>query len=287
MRSAAPIDAFAAAFELDDAQRAAADLLASPSPLGVYLWGPVGRGKTWLLDRYFEAATERKKRVHFHRFFRDLHASYFRHGFSTERALDELLGEIDLLCFDEFHVHDVGDGRLISRMLDAVFARGIVLVATSNYPPDGLLPNPLFHHTFVPAIELLKSKTTVVHVNGSVDYRTSGGSTTRFASGSWNVGPSGQGRTFAELCESPRSTGDYLAMIDGVEELQITGIPALKDADRDAVQRFSNLVDVLHDADVRTSFHAKVPLADFAVGCTGIDIERILSRLNETTGPEQ
>lgn len=281
LRREVPRSTFDTDFRLDDAQVAAIEVLTRSDRKGVYLWGPVGRGKTWILDRYFDAVTTPKKRVHFHSFFRDLHASYFRNHFSLERTLDELLGNIEVLCFDEFHVHDVGDGRLISRMLDALFARKIVLVLTSNYPPDGLLPHPLFHDSFVPAIELLKAKLQTVRVDGPVDYRTHRGSVSGFAAGTWSVNAGAGGVSFAELCDSPKSTGDYLSMIEQVETLTITGVPRLADADREAVQRFSNLVDVLYDAGVPTHFHSDVGLDEFAQGCNGLDIERIVSRLCE------
>lgn len=281
MRPEISESAFETDLELDPAQLAAIDVLTKPDGLGVYLWGPVGRGKTWLLDRYFDAVPTPKKRVHFHSFFRDLHASYFRHRFSLEKTLDEMLGEIDVLCFDEFHVHDIGDGRLISRMLDALFARKITLVLTSNYSPDELLPNPLFHDSFVPTIEVLKAELRTVRVDGPVDYRTRSGSTSRFGAGTWSVASSADGVSFAELCDSPKSTGDYLHMIEHSETLTITGIPRLADAHREAAQRFSNLVDVLYDAGMPTHFHADVDLDEFAQGCSGLDIERIISRLGQ------
>ena len=281
-RPVAASSAFGAEFVLDAPQRAAVDVLTTPDRRGVYLWGPVGRGKTWLLDRYMSGVdTDAKKRVHFHSFFRDLHASYFRHGFSLEKALDDLLGPIELLCFDEFHVHDIGDARLIARMLESLFARKIALVTTSNYPPDGLLPNPLFHDAFVPTIELLKERMQVVLVDGPMDYRTIGGARTHFAAGTWSVSEKGEGITFADLCDTPKSTGDYLNMIENRRALTITDVPQLKDASRDAVQRFSNLIDVLYDGDVRTDFHSSTPLDAFADGCVGLDIARIVSRLDQ------
>ncbi|MDJ0393782.1 cell division protein ZapE [Rhodococcus sp. G-MC3] len=287
--------AFESDYRLDAAQLAAIDVLTTPHRVGpwggAYLWGPVGRGKTWLLDRYFDSVDSRAKtRVHFHSFFRDLHASYFRHGFSLEGAIGELLGEIDLLCFDEFHVHDVADGRLVSRVLDALFARKISLVTTSNYPPDGLLPNPLFHETFVPTIELLKSKLQVVRVDGPVDYRTvenhhaEKSRVSDFSRGTWTQERPGRGATFSELCDAPKSTGDYLAMIDKHDIDAVTDIPPFSDTNRDAVQRFSNLVDVLYDRDVRMVFHSPAQLSAVAAGCTGLDIERILSRLSQLRG---
>nr|WP_296774325.1 cell division protein ZapE [Rhodococcus sp. (in: high G+C Gram-positive bacteria)] len=285
--------AFESEFRLDAAQLAAVDELTAADHGGMYLWGPVGRGKTWLLDRYFDGvASNRKKRVHFHSFFRDLHASYFRHGFSIDAAIDELLGDTDLLCFDEFHVHDVADGRLISRMLDALFSRRITLVVTSNYPPDGLLPNPLFHETFVRAIELLKAELRIVNIDGPVDYRSRGEHTSTFSQGKWTVDPGatrgkdqakrlGTCWTFDELCNSPRSTGDYLGMIDRHEIGAISVVPRFADANTDAVQRFFNLVDVLYDRDVRVDFRSDIPRSSLADGCEGLDSERIVSRLSQ------
>lgn len=176
-------------------------------------------------------------------------------------------------------------------MLETLFDRGIALVTTSNYAPDDLLPNPLFHEAFVPTIELMKSRMRIVRVDGPVDYR---GTTSAmqnsaihrfrasgFAAGSWTVAGSTKGFTFAELCDTPKSTGDYLAMIQTVDILTITEVPRLEDAHREAVQRFSNLVDVVYDADLRTDFYSPVRLEELAVGCTGLDIERIESRLRQ------
>lgn len=286
MRPIAPRHTFDTDFTLDDAQAAAADALSTPGNKGIYLWGPVGRGKSWLLDAYFAGATTAaKKRVHFHTFFRDLHAAYFRHGFSIDAAIDDVLSTDSvpaaLLCFDEFHVHDIGDARLITRMLDALFARGVALVVTSNYAPDDLLPNPLFHATFVPTIEKLKQNLEVVCVDGPVDYRTAGIGGSRFASGTWTLEPASGGHTFAELCCAARSTGDYLQLAETATSATITGVPALASVDEFAAQRFANLVDILYDRDVRTDFHALVSLREFAVGCTGLDTDRVVSRLSE------
>ncbi|OZF38374.1 cell division protein ZapE [Rhodococcus sp. 14-2483-1-1] len=290
MRPTPPRCTFDTDFILDDAQPAAADALSTPGTKGLYLWGPVGRGKTWLLDTYFENIdVTAKKRVHFHSFFRDLHAAYFRRNFSIDAAIDDILSTesspASLLCFDEFHVHDIGDARLITRMLDALFARGVVLVVTSNYAPDELLPNPLYHPTFLPTIEKLKEELDVVCVDGPVDYRSGGASGSRFASGSWSLEPVLGGHTFAELCCAARSTGDYLQMIETATSVTITEIPALASVDEFAAQRFANLVDVLYDRDVRTDFHALVPRHEFAVGCAGLDTDRLVSRLSELGSP--
>ncbi|WP_280496191.1 cell division protein ZapE [Nocardia asiatica] len=158
---------------------------------GVYLYGRPGRGKTMLLNRFFAAvATERKRRYHFHQFFTGLHAAAHESG-SIDAAVDALLGDARLVCFDEFHVHDIGDAMLIARLLDALFARRVVLVVTSNYPPAELLPNPLFHERFVPTIERILAHLDVVAVDGVVDYRTLGsrGARTGFAAGRYVVAP--------------------------------------------------------------------------------------------------
>lgn len=288
MRPIAPRHTFDAEFLLDDAQASAADTLSIPGTEGVYLWGPVGRGKTWLLDTYFAgAATTAKKRVHFHSFFRDLHAAYFRHRFSIDAAIDDILSmddtslQAELLCFDEFHVHDIGDARLITRMLDALFARRVALVVTSNYAPDDLLPNPLFHPTFVPTIEKLKKNLAVICVDGPVDHRATGTSDSRFASGTWTLERVPDGHSFADLCCAARSTGDYLRMFEEATSLTVTEVPALASVDEFAAQRFANLVDVAYDRDVRVDVHALVPLSEFAVGCVGLDTDRLVSRLGE------
>lgn len=166
--------------ELDAAQRAAADHLAAlldrrgrprRGSGGVYLYGPPGRGKTMLMDQFFGiVVTKPKRRWHFHEFFAQLHAAAATVG-SVGDAVTRLIGDVELICFDEFHVHDIGDAMLIARLLDALFTRRIPLVVTSNYPPTGLLPNPLFHDRFVPTIARITERMTVVAVDGPQDYR--------------------------------------------------------------------------------------------------------------------
>jgi cell division protein ZapE len=176
----------AAGYVLDDAQDAAAehleDLLdrmgAGPGDRrsggahGAYLWGPVGRGKTWLLDRFHGLAGG--PRFHFHEFYRALHAEVWaRTGTpdAMDGALDALLGDARVLCFDELHLHDAGDAMLLSRALRNLLGRGVTLVTTSNYPPQGLLPDPLFHELAEPLIHLLEAELDVLPVDGPVDYR--------------------------------------------------------------------------------------------------------------------
>ncbi|WP_328408592.1 cell division protein ZapE [Nocardia sp. NBC_00403] len=159
---------------------------------GIYLHGRPGRGKTMLMDRFFASVTSnRKRRFHFHTFFAQLHTTLAASG-AIDRAIDTLLGDADLVCFDEFHVHDIGDAMLIARTLDALFARHIVLVVTSNYPPQELLPNPLFHDRFVPTIDRIVAHLDVVSVDGPLDYRTRAshaGGPTGFVAGRYVVRP--------------------------------------------------------------------------------------------------
>lgn len=142
----------------------------------IYLHGPVGRGKTWLMDSFYRGLHARKRRVHFHDFFRTLHRGTLAQlgtgdGTAVQQSVDALLADIDVLFFDEFHVHDVGDGMFIARLLRTAAQRRIPLVVTSNYAPDELLPNPLWHEHFLPTIEAIKEMMEVVLIDGPSDFR--------------------------------------------------------------------------------------------------------------------
>ncbi len=330
-----------AGFALDDAQRAAAARLsrlgaelagrrrffAGPPPRGLYVWGPVGRGKSWLTEVFYEALPlPRKHRVHFHEFFREFHAVYARHRRernACDLAVAELLGDCRLLFFDEFHVHDPGDAMMMGRVLTSLFDQKITLLATSNYPPGGLLPNPVHHHMFEPTIKLLEASLDVVEVAGPRDYRTertAQGPRSRFETGQYLCSPDPQhlraaglepptaderrqldigGRAltaravrdglvwfdFHELCGERTSTIDFLTIADRYDTWVLAGLPRLATADRDAAQRFANLVDVLHDRDTRLHLLAEAPLAEALHGDTlPTDINRTLSRLRLLNG---
>lgn len=188
--------ASAAGFRLDGDQQEAVRLLADAAASltagttlalpgrrrGLYLWGPVGRGKSWLAREFFEALDlPEKKRWHFHDLFRQLHAhrrdaqdpAARPPGTSAvDMAIATLLKDCSLLVVDEFHVHDPGDGQLLARLLREIHRRGITLVATSNYPPERLMPSENFHSLFEPTIALIRSTMHVASVAGPVDYRT-------------------------------------------------------------------------------------------------------------------
>lgn len=281
----------------------------------LYLWGAAGRGKTWLLDACFQALpTDRKRRVHFHSFFRELHRSIHRHRTeaaeaaratgepgagsraaagavtnAVDQAVDDLLDGVDLVLFDEFHVHDPGDGTLMIRLLQALFSREVSLITSSNYPPSGLLPDPVYHHIFVPGIAILEANMTVVELAGDTDHRRVSPVVRRegFARGTWlPAGPgaeaaldglglrrptaadsvtlsisghefraaSASGRTLwfsaDELLERPTSVGDYLAWAADYDRWVLDALPAPELLTREARARFVHLVDALCDLDV-------------------------------------
>ncbi|GAB2808941.1 cell division protein ZapE [Lentzea nigeriaca] len=302
-------------YVLDDAQLRAVDRLASLGERrrGVYLHGPVGRGKSFLADAFFDVLpVRRKRRVHFHSFFQELHArisARLHMPGAVKKAVDELIGRCDVLAFDEFHLHDVGDAMLMTRLLEVLKARGVMVVATSNYPPDGLLPNPLYHDHFLPGIALVHELMDTVELAGPTDYRyLHGRPRSRFETGSivgfaeLPVTPvvleingrhvtalgTDRGRVwfdFGDLCEKPTSTQDYLVLADRYDDWVIAAVPRLDTCDREARQRFANVVDVLVDRDVRLTLVSDHPLAEI-VGGEALDVARTASRLEliNTTG---
>ncbi|NLE79129.1 MAG: cell division protein ZapE [Rhodococcus sp.] len=282
-------------------------------PVGVYLWGPVGRGKTVVLDDFFSKVTVPKRRVHFHAFFDELHRSAHMSG-SVDRAMGEILHGVRLLCFDEFHVHDVGDATLLTLLLKHIEARGITLVVTSNYPPNGLLPNPLFHHVFQPSIDWIERHLHVLPVDAGVDYRVGGtvnAENEYFASGRYiesddPILPGEQSRQtlypgsrgvsalevdgsavwfdFWDLCASPTAATDYLVLTETYRWWTISGVPPLVGAGPDAIRRFANVIDVLYDANVAITVIAEAPLTDLVAGAEGsVDLDRLTSRLSLLT----
>ncbi|HKS15631.1 MAG TPA: cell division protein ZapE [Pseudomonas sp.] len=312
-------------YELSDGQRQVIACMAEQQVLleqgqarSLYLHGAVGRGKSWLLDGFFQAlAEEHKRRLHFHDFFARLHEVMFRHRSCDDAmaaTLDELLADCRVLCFDEFHVHDIGDAMLLTRLFEALFARGIFLLVTSNYAPEGLLPNPLYHERFKPVIKLINSRMQVLEVGGDTDFRSLpvNREHQRFTQGHYVwPGTAGQrqrlqlpdaeavtlevgkralkataveGRTvvftFGQICEQPTAVIDYLALAKRFDRWVIDGLPDLADCDLAAQQRFVNLVDVLYDQDKELVVIAEGALAD-SLGGSVSDLMRSRSRLGQ------
>ena len=292
-------------------------LVKPPLPKGVYLWGPVGRGKSFLMDAFYLCVPlVRKRRVHFHHFMREIH-----------RALDELRGIEDpiakvaasaarryrLLCFDEFHVSDIGDAMILGRFLEAVMERGVVFCMTSNYPPDGLYPNGLQRTRFVPAIELLKSHLDVIEVDNGTDYRrlkmermrvyhlNDEAAMERIFLELKDVEEERQPldvekRTipyrkragglvwfdFQGLCGGPRSYADYVDLARRFHTVMLSAVPRLSAKHADAARRFTWLVDVFYDDRVKLIVSAEAqPEALFPAGDNSAEFERTVSRLHE------
>jgi cell division protein ZapE len=300
----------------------ATTLLGTPGKTlpGLYLHGAVGRGKSWLLDGFFQALPiEEKQRLHFHEFFARLHQGMFSHRDHHDplaTTLDELLNDCRVLCFDEFHVHDIGDAMLIARLFKALFRRGILLLVTSNYPPEGLLPNPLYHARFKPVIDLINARMQVMEVGGPHDYRSQARTHAQqvFTQGRY-VWPASvaqrqalnlpeadapaialvvgtrqlparhcAGRTiaftFADLCDHPTAVMDYLELCRRFDHWFIDQLPKLADCSVAAQQRFINLVDVLYDQDKHLTLIGQRSLCE-SLGGEAIDLARTRSRLGQ------
>ncbi len=298
---------------LDVAQRATMGVLSDSARPDVYLWGPPGRGKTWLVDSYIASnPRDRVLRKHFHEFFAEVHGAIRVHG-SLAGALDSLLAGFDLVCFDEFHVHDPADGQYVTALLARLRERAIRTIVTSNYPPRDLMPNPLFHSTFAPTIALISRTFRIVECDGGTDYRqapdeqmpgawlTPGtveqlkayGLPSPVASERTSVRPAGHrivadraadGEVwfqFGELCETPTAPIDYLSLAQIYGRWVITGVPA--EIEAEAAQRFANLVDVLWEKQVEVVITSTALPDALITGRAAHDLDRMLSRLSQLT----
>jgi cell division protein ZapE len=293
-------------------------LLVHPDlPKGVYLWGPVGRGKSFLMDAFFLCVPlVRKRRVHFHHFMREIH-----------RELDGLRGTEDpiaavaekvsrqyrLICFDEFHVADIADAMILGRFLEQVMDRGVEFVMTSNYPPDGLYPNGLQRERFLPAIELLKTRLDVISVDNGTDYRRlkmekmqvyhvgSDAPLARIFEELRDVEEEKQpldveGRTipyrkragglawfdFDVLCGGARSYTDYVDLARRFHTVMLSNVPRMSPKESDAARRFTWLVDIFYDDRVNLVVSAEAePELLFTAGEHAAEFQRTVSRLHE------
>lgn len=297
-----------------------------PAPRNLYVWGPVGRGKSWLVDAFFDGLPiARKRRLHFHDFFRALHDGVAHEGRNREgghsavdRAVDELLGDCRLLVFDEFHAHDAGDAMLVARLFRTLLDRHVTLVTTSNYPPAGLMPDPLYHHLFEPTIQRIEERMDVLDVSGPTDFRrrpSPSHDAPRFAEGACLADgaealrdepgldaprpgeavlvpahhrdlPAKAARAdlvwfgFDTLCEGTTAVPDYLALAERFGTLVLDGVPPLASCTSDGRQRFANLVDVCCDRDTRLFLIGADPLAGLPEDSALLrDLDRTASRL--------
>lgn len=258
---------------------------------GIYLWGGVGRGKTWLVDAFYNCLPfERKQRVHFHRFMRGVHQSLK----SLDQVQDPLRIVADrfaervmVICFDEFHVSDITDAMLLGGLFKALFERGITLVATSNDSPDELYKEGLQRERFLPAIAQLKEHTHVLELDGDQDYRMryleqaqtwhwplDENADRKLAEVFEHVAPDAgepgtslqvEGRPirtvksadgvvwfdFSVICEGPRGPADYIEIARQYQCVLVGKVPVMDDSNNDAATRFITLVDEFYDRNVR------------------------------------
>jgi cell division protein ZapE len=277
-----------------------------PPVRGLYIWGEVGRGKTFLMDLFFEALdVGAKRRNHFHRVMADVHARLG--GFDgladpLDRVAADIASESAVLCFDEFYVSDIGDAMILARLLEGLFARGVTLVATSNSHPDDLYQDGLQRSRFLPAIELLKAYTDVVRLNGSTDYRLrlleqagtylvpADGAAERRLDRLFTDAASSRIRTgepldingraiptrrlakgivwfeFSAICDGPRSQADYIELARWYPEVIVSGVPQFDALLEDQARRFIALVDEFYDRGVKLILSAAVGIGDLYRG---------------------
>jgi cell division protein ZapE len=321
------------------------DELAQPSgglfrkaetPRGVYLWGPVGRGKSMLMDLFFAASPEKKKRrIHFATFMAETHRliDAWRKGdpaarkakFGTAKGDDPIVPtaeviarDLRLLCFDEFQVSDIADAMILGRLFEALFARGVVVVTTSNRAPDDLYKDGLNRQLFLPFIDALKARLEVVRVGGPIDFRLDRlkGARVWFSpiraeteagfdalwrdltDGAPEMGETLEvlGRhvhlphtvggalraSFASLCDQALGSNDYLAVAARFHTVFLEDVPILTPERRSAARRFVLLIDALYEASAKLVILADAEPNELYVEGEGtFEFERTASRLNE------
>jgi cell division protein ZapE len=297
-----------------------------PIPRGVYMYGGVGRGKSFLMDCFFQAVPlHRKTRLHFHEFMREVHRE-LQELKGMADPLDELGARIArrfrLICFDEFHVADVTDAMILHRLLAALFANRVSIVTTSNFHPDGLYPNGLHRDRILPAIELLKQQLEVVNVDAGTDYRQQ--TLARIDMLHRPLGPEAEAAMerafeqlaeardeppvmsiehreiravrraggvvwfdFRTLCGGPRSQNDYLEIASRFHTVLLSNVPLMPPRLASEARRFTWLVDVLYDRRVKLVMSCAVPPEEmYTEGPLAHEFPRTVSRLHEMQSAE-
>ncbi|HRQ58748.1 MAG TPA: cell division protein ZapE [Azoarcus taiwanensis] len=290
-------------------------------PRSVYFWGSVGRGKSFLMDCFFDAVPyQRKRRVHFHAFMHEVHneLKLLKNEVDPlQKVADRIARQTRLLCFDEFHVSDIADAMILGRLLDALFTRGVIFVMTSNYPPDGLYPNGLQRINFIPTIEMMKRRFDVIEIDHGTDYRLRTlekmeiylvpaddeaarkmrEDFRRLAASELEAGtvevlertlpvvghaPGVIWFTFETLCGGPRSQNDYLEIAREHHTVLLSGVPKMGVANASEARRFTWLVDVLYDHRVKLIMSAEVEAHElYTEGHNAHEFVRTVSRLIE------
>lgn len=273
---------------------------------GLYFWGGVGRGKTYLMDTFYESLPfERKMRVHFHRFMQRVHnelKTLKGEKNPLEQVARRFADETRVICFDEFFVSDIGDAMILATLMDGLFSRGVTLVCTSNIVPDGLYKDGLQRARFLPAIALVKKHTDVVNVDGGVDYRLrtleqaelyhspldqQADISLRKSFDALAVEAGKHSKTmeingrkipaqahaddvvwfdFKDVCDGPRSQNDYIEMARQFHAIIVSNVPLLGGDKDDQARRFINMIDEFYDRNVKVIISAAAPITALYAG---------------------
>ena len=295
---------------------------------GLYFWGGVGRGKTYLMDLFYHCLPgERKLRMHFHRFMQLVHQRLYEHRGKKNplsRVAQDIAEKVDVICFDEFFVSDIGDAMILANLLEAFFTSGVTLITTSNIVPARLYENGLQRERFLPAIALLERHTKIINVDGGLDYRLRsleqaeiyhsplGEEADKIMKVCFSELSSGQevkesislevlGRDinaqyysegmvwfdFDDICGGPRSAADYIEIAKLFHTVMLSSVPELQASSDDSARRFITMVDEFYDHGVKLIISAAVPLLGLYQGeSLRFPFERTQSRLLEMQSHE-
>jgi cell division protein ZapE len=290
-------------------------------PRGIWLWGGVGRGKSFIMDTFYDNVNvRRKQRVHFHEFMRSIHhelESLKGQADPLDAVAERVASRARLICFDEFHISDIADAMILERLLRGLFKRGLCLVSTSNYAPDLLYPDGLHRDRILPAIELLKEHQDIVRVDAGQDYRRRALSKAKVYFSQLDSDTDKALRNlfdslaeradqspmitienrqisalrraggviwfdFATLCGGPRSQNDYLEIAKQFHTLVLSSVPIMSVAMSSEARRFTWLVDILYDQKVKLIVGAQGEAESlYKSGMLANEFHRTVSRLIE------